>query len=568
MSDSIIPYNLVRSSINLNCITYIDTPENNHIFSIYVKKDLTISSLKEIIKEERPYLANYDIELWRVNINPDELMLNRFDVDIEKELGGEKMPVTMKISSWFPHELNEKYLHLIVELPEYRINFKSCTDMKELIPMDKVIFKEDSFELEGEIVRTDVGIQIKSIYESNIIMMDSFTEYIKRVRKLAKKIRRKMNKQNQRESCGGATMRENLMWYMRENIIIYLHLLNKRFSWLDFRAQILEQRNLQKLPQRDEQQKFHVILNDRFDELLFIGRAFKELFWSYEMSTVSAGWLNEKEVILVSMDLPEGSLLPFPLPIKFKGISLIIDYDVIIPFHRNYHEKLVPGISIGKLKFPIKNACTIGLLIRIKKRSEENFKGFYILTTKHGLGKRGSVVCQPGTLDNGWKGCASITKYTCLNTDANGHLIDYAICRLSNDNRVSINPNIPFGSGINICNLEELSNIGHNSYNKNYVKKSGRTTYVTEGIMVDEWDSVKFTVFNPPRYALAIKIFSRRLGSSFGAQGDSGSPIFNENNQLLGILHGGDQNASYMVPIEIIKHHLRTHYKVEIELIG
>ncbi|CAI2164845.1 11809_t:CDS:2 [Funneliformis geosporum] len=328
------------------------------------------------------------MELWRVNINPDELMLNMFDVNIEKELGGDKMSVTMKISSWFPNELNEKYLHIIVELPEYRINFKSCTDRKEPVPMDKVIFKEGFFELEA-----------KNLLEEQP--------------------QRKLN-------------------------VVY------------------ERKHHHKVPL----QKFIGVMK-----------------------------------------------CPQCLQDDEEERALFIDYDVVIPFHRNYHEKLVHGISIGNLKSPNKNACTISLLIRMKKKSKENFKGFTLLL-------QNMDQCR-------LKGCASVTKYTCINTDANNHLIDYAICRLINDHRVSINPNTPFGSGIIV---EDLSYVGSNSYKKIYVKKSG-TTVVAEDIMTDEWSSDHHLVLQE------ILVL----------------PIFDENYRLLGILHGGNEQACYMVPIEIIK---------------
>src|SRR5436190_7084668 len=97
--------NDTKSSINLNCLTYIDTPaEINKIFAINVEMDSTVSEFKKIIQKHREDLAIYDMELWSVNINFNEssneqytIMLSYFDVNIEKELGGKRMSPTTKI---------------------------------------------------------------------------------------------------------------------------------------------------------------------------------------------------------------------------------------------------------------------------------------------------------------------------------------------------------------------------------------------------------------------------------------------------------------------------------------
>ena len=90
-------------------------------------------------------------------------------------------------------------------------------------------------------------------------------------------------------------------------------------------------------------------------------------------------------------------------------------------------------------------------------------------------------------------------------------MIDYAICRLSDDSGVSAYPNEPCGTGIMIHS--SASNIDGNSVNAIKVRKSGRTTFVTEGFMIDKWEAVNTFAFNPPAIAYAMRIIPRQVGS-------------------------------------------------------
>ncbi|CAG8847710.1 26221_t:CDS:1, partial [Racocetra persica] len=85
-------------------------------------------------------------------------------------------------------------------------------------------------------------------------------------------------------------------------------------------------------------------------KLIYAERAFRKRVDKDEISDICSGLVDEKEVIVVTVDLPSGSLLPFTLPFTFEGYPVLIDYGTVSPFysHRNYHEKLKLGISIGK----------------------------------------------------------------------------------------------------------------------------------------------------------------------------------------------------------------------------
>ncbi|CAG8768601.1 35802_t:CDS:2, partial [Racocetra persica] len=278
--------------------------------------------------------------------------------------------------------------------------------------------------------------------------------------------------------------------------------------------------------------KVHSIQDEAVIKKLFLARhAFEKKFRRDEISGVTIGMVDEREVIIVNLNLPKGSSLHFDLPSVFEDFPVIIDYGLVEPFHRNYHEKLMHGISIGRLKNP-PNACTLGILAQTQTIPG----GVFILTTKHGLGKKGTPVVQLGKLDHiSSKGCATVTKYSSLSTDEDGHLLDYAFCRISNNYRVPVIPNNIYQTRATVSTFK--TSISNDPNNVIDVKKVGRSTFYTEGKMVDEWAEVISAVFNPPRKIYALYVSGNN--GTFGAPGDSGSPVFDNNNHLVGILHGG-----------------------------
>jgi hypothetical protein len=111
--------------------------------------------------------------------------------------------------------------------------------------------------------------------------------------------------------------------------------LNKRFSWYDFRAKkYLRNEGFKKISQLGER-----IYEDYpcFSELTSIEKAFMEIFYSYEMGYVSARLVDE-EVILISIDQPKGSLLPFPLPMMdLSYLQVILSRYDNLCFSKSYH---------------------------------------------------------------------------------------------------------------------------------------------------------------------------------------------------------------------------------------
>ncbi|CAG8839372.1 19162_t:CDS:1, partial [Racocetra persica] len=93
---------------------------------------------------------------------------------------------------------------------------------------------------------------------------------------------------------------------------------------------------------------------------------------------------------------------------------------------------LSPGISIGHFKGS-QNAC---MLVQINRNLEV------------------SIFLQQNTfcafLFSSSKCCAKVSRYSFLNTNKNGRLLDYALCRIDNNHRLLENPNKLFGTEINV----------------------------------------------------------------------------------------------------------------------
>ncbi|CAG8807791.1 21616_t:CDS:1, partial [Racocetra persica] len=139
-------------TVELNNLFHGDTPDVANIFSVEVDTETTISRLKEIIKETKQTIAcfnNAKFKLWNINESNEKLniLFDNPNANIKRKLGGKILEESDKISIYFSHEL-KNYIHIIGELSGYHLTFKSCIQRKELAPMDKIIFKEDSFELE------------------------------------------------------------------------------------------------------------------------------------------------------------------------------------------------------------------------------------------------------------------------------------------------------------------------------------------------------------------------------------------------------------------------------------
>ncbi|KAF0409291.1 leucine-rich repeat and iq domain-containing protein 4-like: PROVISIONAL [Gigaspora margarita] len=549
-------------TIELNCLLHGDTPDIDNIFSVEIDAEMAVSKLKEIIKEKKQdtvYFDNVNFKLWNVSESNEKLsiLFENPNAIIEKKLEGKMLAETDRVFEYFSHELNKEYIHIIVEVPGYHLTFASCAKRKELVPSDKIIFKEDSFEKESEIIGIAKGIRIQFINKSEKYKLYSFIEFIEKVNES-----RELSSEKETKSSVGQNMIKNLMFH--------LHVSNEHLSWSDFHKHLIRQRKLTKdlentMMNEDKLERLggRKVLSIQddvvFEKLSAAEDAFLEKFRRDEISATNFGLVDGKEVIIVMLDLPEGSLLKFYLPPVFEGFPVIIDYGLVQPFHRSYHEKLMPGISIGWFNNP-PNALTLSPLVQTPSVPG----GFYFLTARHGVGKKGSPVCQPGKVDDG---CATVTKYNSLSIDNDGYLIDYAFCRLSNNNRVpETDQNKIYGAEINVSSFK--TSVGNDDLNRKVdVKKVGKSTFFTERKLKYKWVYVRSAAFDPPKNGYALRVVGSH--GPFAGPGDSGAPVFDRDNRLLGIIHGGvkDQSSTYVIPINLIIEHARQRRHVQFQLL-
>ncbi|CAG8846716.1 16114_t:CDS:2, partial [Racocetra persica] len=122
-----------------------------------------------------------------------------------------------------------------------------------------------------------------------------------------------------------------------------------------------------------------------------------------------------------------------------------------------------------------------------------------------------------------------------------------------NKNWVPENSNRLYGTDITVTGFN--TSLNGNSNNIIKVRKVGRSTYFTEGKMEDKWDEIITSAFDPPRKMVALPVYGINKGQPF----DSGSPVVDEDNQVVGILHGGVKGKAdaYVIPIHVIKEHVK-----------
>ena len=137
------------------------------------------------------------------------------------------------------------------------------------------------------------------------------------------------------------------------------------------------------------ERKILPVLDSARSELLDkIINEFWEKFKNVPFTSVCESLVDDKEAIVVFMD--PGT--PDHLPAKFKGFPVFVCYEALELHHCSFHKELIPGISIGdgNLNLPPNEV--------LFQNTAETNKSF-VLTVKHGVGKEGDGVTQPGTLD-------------------------------------------------------------------------------------------------------------------------------------------------------------------------
>ncbi|CAB5205436.1 unnamed protein product [Rhizophagus irregularis] len=256
-------------------------------------------------------------------------------------------------------------------------------------------------------------------------------------------------------------------------------------------------------------------------------------FWSTyikdtPLSYMNSGIVNGGPAIIAYVHVPKGT--PVELPAEFEGYPVLLDYGTIEPACHTRPVALSPGISIGS----------------------------------HSVGNTDSTVIQPGSSDaeKGYTICAKVSKYNFYGViheheDADALLLDYAFCEVINSQVVSTNNTPEF------C-ISNTKDSGSGLEIEYEIRKFGRTTNYTEGVVEDRLEFFYNRKFGH------VKTLVVSAKERFGAPGDSGSPVFDKNNTLWGILQGVSPDGLLVsvVPIHLILQHVRSEFEVSFKLMS
>ena len=228
-----------------------------------------------------------------------------------------------------------------------------------------------------------------------------------------------------------------------------------------------------------------------------------------------------------------------------------------------------PGISLGHYKI---SAGTFGAVVKDRKTGEA-----LLLSNNHVLAnltdgndersKIGDPILQPGVFDGGDKEkdvIATLHRYIplyrelakpkcpiaryfekCLNTGLHYWRPHYHIQVLREDDKVNIvdcavaKPLDINSLQSSILELGEIAGVSE-AYPIMPVKKSGRSTGVTQSIILAVDVSVKVFMSNREYGIFADQI----IAGPMSMPGDSGSLVLSEDNQAIGLLFGGSEQAT------------------------
>ncbi|GBB91834.1 hypothetical protein RclHR1_19240001 [Rhizophagus clarus] len=114
------------STITLSCLVVDENPYEN-VFEVDIDNNKTVNRLKDAIKENQKLffdnIAPKELKLWKVDISLKEenkkleLVNTKINVNIKKDLGGEKLLPLSKINKHFPSQPTDEHIHIIVQRP-------------------------------------------------------------------------------------------------------------------------------------------------------------------------------------------------------------------------------------------------------------------------------------------------------------------------------------------------------------------------------------------------------------------------------------------------------------------
>lgn len=207
------------------------------------------------------------------------------------------------------------------------------------------------------------------------------------------------------------------------------------------------------------------------------------------------------------------------------------------------------GISCGHLRV---TAGTLGCLVKIKDKTHI-LGNNHVLAESNGA-RTGDLILQPGAFDGGVHDPQSHPGKTCRDADhCLGRLSAYvSIDFTGKPNRIDAAVALPIADKLVSPDIVTIGRVAGSVRAKRrmFVKKSGRTTQLTHGIVSDT--NASFWIdYDRRRAFFADQIVVRSIGPKpFSDSGDSGSLVLDERNRAVGLLFAGSAAVTIVNKIQ------------------
>ena len=236
------------------------------------------------------------------------------------------------------------------------------------------------------------------------------------------------------------------------------------------------------------------------------------------------------------------------VPVDVEGVGYVRKFQP----PNQQRRRPVPGGVSGSLAIEavgFRYAGTLGVIVVDRDHRDV----VYALSNNHVLANEnraavGAGAVQPATLDGGrpTDRVAALDRFVPLRYNNEPNRMDAAIARFdapADATRVILDIGAPTGAEDPTLNL--------------LVRKSGRTTGVTEGII----RSVQFDVFNVVYEQGTVRMDDvmviEGVRGSFSRPGDSGSAIVDPQGNVVGLLFAGSDTVTFAIPIRRVLQRLR-----------
>jgi hypothetical protein len=264
------------------------------------------------------------------------------------------------------------------------------------------------------------------------------------------------------------------------------------------------------------------------------------------VTTVFTVFENEEPVIKVGVNnhFDSDNLIPKKVYYPgYKNIPKEARVEIIQGFQPITHAKIYPSDKISNLANLSEIGAMGGKVYDLDTEEEYFISCFHVVkTSKHkweNTKQKENKSVVDKTLNS--SNCGLIVKT--LRDDE----VDVAVMRAVND--IEISPAI---SGIGTPFYSRTITPNDKAKKLKVVMKGSVSGY-REGIIIDDSSKVKisYTDGSVNEFRKLIKV-SGTSHSTFSQPGDSGSFVLDTNNYLIGMVVGGYENTSYLIPIETI----------------